>query len=118
MYHRIKNSLDMEILKDNLETENVDGYVIKRLEELVTILDREYGICRGSSDMGGYILLFTEKQTYEKYFPKIMELHHLDKDLCEYSEQISDTEDGRTEWCEELYLLSSDDALVLIHPTA
>lgn len=112
MYQRIKNRLDMEIIEESLKSNGTDKAVMKRIEELVDILDREYGCCRNSSDMGGYILFFTELQTYEKFVPKIMEFYNLDKDLYEYSELI----DATDEWQEELYLLSSDDALVLIHP--
>lgn len=41
---------------------------------------------------------------------------HLDKELFEYSEQIGNAADSKVQWQEELYLLSSDDSLVLIHP--
>lgn len=34
----------------------------------------------------------------------------------EYSERINENTDTGVEWWEELYLLSSEDALVLIHP--
>lgn len=112
MYHRIKNKLDVEIMGDTLQSEKTDRAVMKRVEELVAVLDREYGGCRSSSDMGGYIMLFTEPQTYKRFISRIMEFYHLDKDLYEYSERIGETE----EWQEELYLLSSDDALVLIYP--
>ena len=115
MYQRIKNKSDLEIMKKSLKAEKVEDAVLKRIEELVEVLDREYGCCRGSSDMGGYVLLFTERETYECYFSKLMECYHLEKNLSEYTERISGTEDGRA-WQEELYLLSSDDALVLVYP--
>lgn len=116
MYQRIMNKLDVEILEDALKTESAGEDVIKRMKELVGVLDKEYGGCRGSSDMGGYILFFTEVQTYEKFRARIIEFYHLDNDLYEYSEKIGSTEDGTAEWWEELYLLSSDDSLVLIYP--
>lgn len=116
MYHRIKNRLDMEIIRDFLETEQTEPTVVSRMDELISILDGAYGGCRGASDMGGYILFFTDLQTYEKYISKIMEFYHLDKELFEYSEQIGNATDSKVQWQEELYLLSSDDSLVLIHP--
>lgn len=115
MYQRIKNKLDLEIVEKFLKAEKVEQAVLKRVEELVEVLDREYGCCRGSSDMGGYVLLFTDRETYENYVSKLMECYHLEKTLSEYTERISGTEDGK-QWREELYLLSSDDALVLVYP--
>ena len=47
---------------------------------------------------------------------KIMEFYHLDKELCEYSNQLGGEGDDTERWQEELYLMSSDDALVIIHP--
>lgn len=114
MYQRIKNSLDVEIMEDFIK---LDRIVIKRIEKLVALLDEAYGCCRASYDLGGYVLLFTEEQTYEKFLPKIMGFYHLNKNLYEYSELIESTEDHRMEWHEELFLLSSDDAIILIYPT-
>ena len=116
MYQRIMNKLDAEIVEDALKIDMVSGTVIERIKDLVLILDGEYGSHRSSSDMGGYILLFTEMQSYEKFHARIIEFYHLDKDLYEYSEMIGSAEDGTVQWWEELYLLSSDDALVLIYP--
>ena len=64
----------------------------------------------------GYILLFTDTETYRRHISKIMEFYHLKKDLFEYSEQIVSMDDGVMEWQEELFLLSSEDSLVLIYP--
>lgn len=116
MYLRIKNKLDVEIIRDFLESEKVGLAVVSRMDELVSMLDGVYGGCRGSSDMGGYILLFTDAETYRKHISRIIEFYHLEKDLFEYSEQIAGTGKDGSVWKEELYLLSSDDALVLIHP--
>ena len=116
MYQRIMNELDAEMLGEELRTANIDGDVIDRIRELTVILDGEYGSCRGSSDMGGYILFFRDMETYEQSFQKIISFYHLDKGLFEYSDRISHKQGTNVEWWEELYLLSSDDALVFIHP--
>lgn len=116
MYYRIKNKLDMEIIRDFLESEKVSLEVVSRMDELVSMLDGVYGGCRGSFDMGGYILLFTDTETYRRHISKIMEFYHLKKDLFEYSEQIAGMDDSMVGWQEELFLLSSDDSLVLIYP--
>lgn len=116
MYQRIMNELDVDILAEELEEKGTDKAVISRIKELVTILDRNYGQYRGNADMGGYILFFEDIQTYQNCFERIMSFYHLDRDLHEYSEVIKDSHQTATEWYEELYLLSSDDALVFIYP--
>lgn len=115
MYLRIKNKMDTEIMREALKAEKLDGAVINRIDKIVGVLDTNYGGCRGSSDMGGYILLFTDRQTYEKNIMKIMDFYHLDKELYEYSNKLGSEGNDMAEWQEELYLLSSDDALVIIH---
>ena len=89
MYQRIKNKLDMEIIKDFLESEQTNQNVVRRMEELTDILDGAYDGSRGAFDMGGYILFFGDIQTYENHISKIMEFYRLDKDLAEYSNTIS-----------------------------
>lgn len=116
MYQRIKNRLDAELLSEDLQRANIDKAVIKRIGELVAILDENYGACRSSADMGGYLLFFPDGMTYEKCYPHIMEFYHLNEEWFEYSERINERPDSGIEWWEELYLLSSDDALVLIYP--
>lgn len=116
MYQRIKNKMDAEIIRENLKAERMNEAVMNRIDKIVDVLDMEYGGCRGSSDMGGYILLFTDVQTYENNIARIMEFYHLDKDLYEYSNQLNGEGDDTAQWKEELYLMSSDDALVMIHP--
>lgn len=61
MYQRIKNKLDMEIIKDFLESEQTNQNVVRRMEELTDILDGAYGGSRGAFDMGGYILFFGDR---------------------------------------------------------
>lgn len=116
MYQRILNRLDAEILAEELEEKGTDKAVISRLKELVMILDRNYGLYRGTADMGGYILFFEDIQTYRNYFERIVDFYHIDKKLYEYSECITDGQQSGIEWHEELYLLSAEDALVFIHP--
>ena len=118
MYQRIKNKLDMEIIKDFLESEQTNQNVVRRMEELTDILDGAYGGSRGAFDMGGYILFFGDIQTYGNHIAKIMAFYHLDGNLAEYSNTIEGTAESAIQWREELYLLSSDDSLVLIYPKA
>ena len=116
MYQRVLNKLDVDILSEELHLKGVDRCVIERLAEIVEVLDDSYGVMRNSHSMGGYVLFFEDKQTYEKIFSKIMDFYHLDEKQYEYSELISTDTKHNQEWWEELYMLSLDDALVFIHP--
>lgn len=116
MYHRIMNKLDAEMFSEELQEKKVDRIVIERIRELAGMLDDRYGVRRGSADMGGYILFFHNSRDYGKCVPHILQFYHMDRELFEYSEQINENSVSGVEWWEELYLLSSDDALVLIHP--
>lgn len=116
MYQRIMNSLDAELFMKDLERERVDNAVGKRIKELTAIMDGQYGRYRGSFDMGGYLLFFHDSKTYDECYPHIMQFYHLNKELFEYSEKISTNSESGMEWWEELYLISSEDALILLHP--
>ena len=116
MYQRIMNKLDAELFSEELERKNIDSIVIERMKELAGMLDDRYGVCRGSADMGGYILFFHDGRDYGKCIPHILQFYHMDGELFEYSEQINENTASDVEWWEELYLLSSEDALVLIYP--
>ena len=115
MYQRLMNKLDIDILESELQGE-VNDEVLNRIREQIDIMDNAYGTLRGTKDMGGYILFFRDKESYENSVDNIMDFYHLEKDVYEYSDCISEDTDNDQEWMEELYLLSSDDALVLIHP--
>lgn len=116
MYQRIMNEIDADILAEELKERGTNQAVINRLKELVTMLDRNYGLRRGTADMGGYILFFEDIKDYQKYFERIISFYHLDKDLYEYAEIIKNSNQTAMGWHEVLYLLSSDDALVFIYP--
>lgn len=116
MYQRVLDKLDVDILSKELHLKEVDKFVIERLKGIIEVLDTSYGAMRDSHSMGGYVLFFEDKQTYEDTFSKIMKFYHLDEKNYEYSEIISTDMKNKQEWWEELYMLSSDDALVFIHP--
>lgn len=113
MYQRIMNKLDANIWQQCMQGQISDD-VISRVCEQTNILDEAYGSNRGRYDMGGYILFFNDKSSYDNNIDEILEYYKLDKDLYEYADCISETQGIR--WMEELYMLGSDDALVLIHP--
>ena len=110
MYRRLKNRFDLEMIKDKLQTNGVNKAVTERVSETLGTLDLSYGADRTSTDMGGYVLLFEDRKDYEKSIDKILNFYHVNKEEYEYTETIADN------WEETLYLLSSDDSLVLVYP--
>ncbi len=111
MYYRIKDSLDAKILTDEImAADSGMSAVADRIKEKVSILDNSYGTYRKSVDMGGYVLYFPNQQTYRENISEILKFYHINADDYEYSDEIGNG------WHETLYLLSSDDGLVLIYP--
>lgn len=116
MYYRIKNQLDAEMLAEEFDPKATGSPVMKRIMEIVETLDFAYGAERKSHDMGGYILYFPDVQTYRKSIGKIEEFHKISRDECEYADRIAECRQENAEWIEELYLLTSEDSLVLLYP--
>ncbi len=111
MYYRIKDSLDAKALSDEImASDSGMAAVTDRIKKIASILDNSYGAYRKSVDMGGYVLYFPNQKTYKENIPNIFSFYHISADDFEYSDEI-----GKG-WYETLYLLSSDDSLVLIYP--
>lgn len=111
MYYRIKDSLDAKALSAEIMASDSEMAVVAdRIKKIVSILDNSYDAYRKSVDMGGYVLYFPNQQTYKENIPNIFSFYHISADDFEYSDEI-----GKG-WYETLYLLSSDDSLVLIYP--
>lgn len=100
--------------RELLQSEAVPRTVIDRMGEVIQTIDDNYGAERSCFDYGGYILYFPNEQTYRENISDIISFYHINADDYEYSNTISRGE-GK-EWHETLYLLSSDDGLVLVYP--
>ena len=116
MYQRIKNRLDAKILLEEMRMQGKNVFVGDRILELVGVLDDTYGAKRGAYDMGGYILYFPDAQTYENTAVDIWDFYNIEPRMYEYMEYIGESEFSDIQWIEKLFLLSSDDSLVLIYP--
>lgn len=114
MYYRIKNTIDAQILAENFSEEK--QVIGNRIKEIADMLDGSYGSERKSSSYGGYILYFPTESLYNAYADRVLDFYNLDKDMYEYTEVIGEKAIDGIMWHEELFLLSSDDSLVLIHP--
>lgn len=116
MYQRVKNKLDAGFLCSKLCEIGTEQIVIDRVNEVIDTLDDSYGEKRNSYAMGGYILFFQHENDYEKSIAAILDFYNLKEDLYEYSDCINEMSKTDPKWWEELYMLGSDDALVIIHP--
>ena len=116
MYYRLKNRLDFESLQEDIGEDNSLKIVSDRIEEIIDTLDDNYGAHRNSRDMGGYLLLFQSEENYEELKMQILSFYQLDINDYEYSETLIEDKEYNVEWWEELYMLSSDDAIVIMHP--
>lgn len=119
-YFRIMNQLDGKMLCEdvlnNIKNASVRNKLTERIFEITNTLDDNYGDDRNSYSMGGYILFFEETESYEKWIDNIFELYHISSDLAEYHDTIVTTEENETVWNEILFMLSSDDGLIIIYP--
>ena len=116
MYQRIKNRLDAGFLLEEMRAQGNHAFVGERILELAGVLDDSYGADRRAYDMGGYILYFPDAQTYEDTVVDIWEFYNIEPTLYEYMEYVGESESCDIQWIEKLFLLSSDDSLVLIYP--
>lgn len=116
MYYRIKNIIDADILAEEITSKNQSmENVINRLHEVIQTLDDAYGTNRHSSAMGGYVLFFTDNASYRASIERILRHHNTEMENYEYSDVIATSNNFK--WNEVLYLLSSDDSLVMIYPS-
>ena len=107
MYQRIMNDLDI------INMIKAPDVINKRIGEIIEVLNKTYGNDRKPSDNGGYALYFPTVDDAEKSLETVMKYYKIDFDIAEYRE-VHNTENN--DWIEELYLLSSEDALVLFYP--
>lgn len=117
MYYRIMNRLDADALSKKICKDNIaEKIVADRISEIIDTLDDAYGGHRNSYAMGGFVFYFPDEATYEREYINILEFYRLNALDYEYSDLIGDAAIQGKEWREELFMLSSDDSLVLIHP--
>ena len=64
----------------------------------------------------GIVKLWVDIYYYEELKMLILSFYHLDIEDYEYSETLIEDKEYNVEWWEELYMLSSDDAIVIMHP--
>ena len=71
---------------------------------------------RNRDDYGGYVLFFPDKKSYEKAAVEIWDFYNINPTEYEYADYIGDSQTSDTQWIEKLYLMGSDDSLLLVYP--
>jgi len=128
MYYKVVNKFDAEMLKMAAEEgfvrdiENKSEHYKKACElsvqsllEQVLRFDTFYGARRQpDNDLGGYAYFFPTLEDVSNFFGKIKEWHGITNLPSEYDEVVAETDD--TEFVEQLFIPSSDFALVFTYP--
>ncbi len=116
VFLRLKNVLDYDVVKPSIDSIIKDESVSYRIKEVLSVLDESYGVSRLSKDMGGYVYLFTNEDTYNDNIDRLLEINNIQTDMYEYSDDIGSTDDVL--WKEELYLIGSEDSITVFHPVS
>ncbi len=121
MYYRIKHRFEAELLSDEIQRIGIDKSIADRILYQIGIIDDNYnnqakigGRCR--NDYGGYVLFFPDELSYRNAENKILTFYNINPDLYEYEDCILDASENQTKWMEKLFLLGSDEGLLLIYP--
>lgn len=110
MYLRIMNPVDVECNAEYIKAHSGQK-TLERIREIVMVLEESYGAERKACAMGGFVIFFPSISDWKKDYGKVLDYHHLKMANKEYKEPIM--EETRC-WTEELFLVSSEDSLVLI----
>lgn len=115
MYLRLKNKPDLEGFSVLFEEHGKKPLYDKMMED-IEVLDAAYGVGRQSYSMGGYLLFFPTEEDYKSSLGTLAEVYHFDPWIYEFDDSIWEEQNTDYLWKKRLYLLSSDDALVMIYP--
>ena len=128
MYYKVVNGFDADMLLKAAEEEFVfelknksveyrEGakLAIQSLREQVVRIDSFYSETRSAdSDLGGYAYFLPTCEDVEQFFKSIKEWHHITELPSEFTDVVAETE--AVEFVEELFLPSSDFAIVCTYP--
>lgn len=116
MYIRLKNLPDLESLKGSFEEQN-QIVLYDNIKEDLSILDQAYRIDRSSFSYGGYIILCLNPDGVADDIESLCNTYNLDKELCEFVDDVWFDSNCNIQWRKQLYLLGSDDSLMIYYPT-
>lgn len=115
MYLRLKNKPDLEGFSVLFEEHGKKPLYEKMMED-IEALDAAYGVGRQSYSMGGYLLYFPTENDYKTSLNTLAEVYHFDPWIYEFDDLLWEEQSTGYVWKRRLYMLSSDDALLMIYP--
>jgi len=115
MYLRLKNKPDLEGFSELFEEHGKKPLYEKMMED-IEVLDAAYGVGRQAYSMGGYLLYFPTEKDYQESLSTLAEVYHFDPWIYEFDDLLWEEQSTGCEWKRRLYMLSSDDALLMIYP--
>ncbi|WP_418620944.1 hypothetical protein [Sellimonas intestinalis] len=86
------------------------------VENILNILDENYGRERNIEDDGGYVALIIEPDSIktEQRYKEILDKHNLVKEHIEFNDTIC-TDVGGIDWCSDLYIVGSEYGVSIIY---
>lgn len=112
------NRLDVSCMGETIhkviDNPKISEVIYNRICHSISILDNAYGERREAFAMGGFVFLLTDIRNAKYMRREILDCYALSEENSEYTEEICREKDN-TIWQEELYLRSSDDAIVIIY---
>ena len=115
MYLRFKNKLDLEGFSRLFE-EHGKKPLYELMKEDIEVLDAAYGEGRPSYFMGGYLFYFPTENDFETSLDALAEVYRFDPWIDEFDDFLWEEPNTGCVWKRRLYILSSDDALLMIYP--
>ena len=115
MYLRLKNKPDLEGFSVLFEQHGKKPLYELMMED-IEVLDTAYGVGRQSYSMGGYLLYFPTENDYQTSLNTLAEVYHFDPWIYEFDDLLWEEPNTDYVWKRRLYMLSSDDALLMIYP--
>lgn len=104
-----------KMIHQNLINKENFNTLVDKLTEYVVILDADYSADRESFAQGGYVFFISNCEEAKTVREEIIRCYNLEEKL-EFANVFLKCEDTKEIWKEELYLRSSDDAVVIIYP--
>lgn len=115
MYLRLKNKLDLEGFA-GLFREHGKMPLYEMMMEDIKVLDTAYEEGRPAYSMGGYLLYFPTAEDFETSLTALVDVYRFDPWIDEYDDLLWEEPDTGYVWKKRLYMLSSDDSLLMFYP--
>ena len=102
----------MDVIKEH----KISNEVLKFIENVLDILDSNYGSERSIEDDGGYVALIIGRDsiTTEENYQEILDKHNLIKEYAEFEDVICSDVFG-TVWCSDLYIVGNEYGISIIY---